>query len=53
MEPGLYRSKSHPGFGVWFLTHHGVWLFSMPLEGQVWKKSNLELHDLEALERIA
>ena len=38
--PGLYRGGSSVEFGLWFLKRDGTWLFSMPLGGYTWQRSN-------------
>jgi hypothetical protein len=35
--PGMYKGLSDPQFGLWRLRSDGVWLFSVPVEGQVWR----------------
>lgn len=38
-EPGLYRGGSDPIFGIWRLTNSGIWLFSVPVEGNAWRRA--------------
>lgn len=39
LKPGIYRGGSSAEFGLWRLTSKGVWLFSMPVAGSVWKRA--------------
>lgn len=43
MQPGIYRGGSEPIFGMWRLREDGVWLFSMPVQGAVWRVSEYPL----------
>lgn len=39
MKPGIYRGRSAADFGLWRLNTYGVWLFCVPVAGEVWKRA--------------
>lgn len=36
-RPGIYRGLSPAEFGLWRLRRDGVWLFCLPVAGEMWK----------------